>query len=411
MQAENLGLLVLDKHGERIHASGLARDFCVAEEMRRRLAASTTPCGPLRLASCPGLAAVAFASDESTCVVLMEPARANAWLQSPQATLPPPDVPARGPDMPALEAIVGSSEAIARLRREIRRVAPLDVPVLLAGESGTGKELVANAIHSLSGRARAGMVTVNAAALPATLVESELFGYDPGAFTGAERRGRRGKFEQADGGTLFLDEIGDMPADIQVKLLRVLQDGAFQRVGSERTRHADFRLVCASHRDLPGMLDDGRFRLDLYYRISAVTLEVPPLRERLEDIPVLVEHFLQDFARRNGGRKKTVQDGVIQYLQSLPWPGNVRQLQHAVERAAIYADGDAISSANFGALLRQMPQRRPQDCASLKSAKDQVEGELIRNTLRRLAGNKKRAAAELGISRSYLYKRMDELDL
>lgn len=315
-----------------------------------------------------------------------------------------------------LDILIGGSEAMSRLKRDIARVAPLDVPVLLSGESGTGKELVARAIHGLSRRRDSGMVTVNAAALPATLVESELFGYEPGAFTGAERKGRKGSFEQADGSSLFLDEIGDMPAEVQVKLLRVLQDGVFQRVGAQCTRASDFRLICASNRSLPDMLDEGSFRLDLYYRISAVTLELPPLRERLEDIPVLLEHFLQDFARRHGGRKKTVQDGVVQYLQSLPWPGNIRQLQHAVDRAAIFADGDSIHSANFGPLLRQparanaLDERQP-DCASLKSAKDRVEGALIRDTLRKFSGNKKRAAAELGISRSYLYKRLEELDL
>jgi transcriptional regulator with PAS, ATPase and Fis domain len=321
----------------------------------------------------------------------------------------------RSCDDTSLDRIVGSSNAIRQLKDALRKVAPLNVPVLLTGESGTGKELAAQALHSLSTRQAHPLVLVNAAAMPSTLVESELFGYDGGAFTGAERKGRKGKFEMADGGTLFLDEIGDMPADVQVKLLRVLQDGTFERLGCERPKKSNFRLVSASNRDFRSMIADGSFRLDLFYRISPVTIRLPALRERLDDIPLLVDAFLTDFSRRYGVRKKTLQGGVMQYLQSLPWPGNVRQLQHAVDRAAIFSDHDVITSADFGVLIDEMASFNDAGTAAqapaARAAKGQVEVELIREAMQRHCGNKKRVAQELGISRSHLYKKLGALNV
>ena len=322
-----------------------------------------------------------------------------------------------------LDQIVGHSRTIRRLKDEIVKVAPLDVPVLLIGESGTGKELVAHALHLLSMRRGKPMVLVNAAALPATLVESELFGYEPGAFTGAERKGRKGKFEQADQSTLFFDEIGDMPLEIQVKLLRVLQDGMFERVGGERGRSSSFRLISASNRDFQRMIAEGQFRLDLYYRISAVTLHVPPLRERLEDIPLLVDSALNAFAARHGAAPKKVADATIEHLQTHPWPGNVRQLVHTVERGAIFAEGDVIEIKDFGlsstmarGLKELMPLVPREDAAaftktggSVREAVSDLEGVLIRQAMTKFGGNKLRVAAELGISRSYLYKRLAEM--
>jgi len=312
-----------------------------------------------------------------------------------------------------LDQIIGTSDAIRQLKADIAKVAPLDIPILVLGESGTGKELVTHAIHTLSSRHTRSMVTVNSAALPASLAESELFGYEPGAFTGAERKGRKGKFELANRSTLFLDEIGDMPLDLQVKLLRVLQDGAFERVGGEQLRYSDFRLVSATNRDLGQLIQSEKFRLDLYYRISPVTLKIPPLRERLEDIPAIVQGFLAKMAARDRRRPLFVDEKVYGYLQTLRWPGNVRQLLHEVERAAIFSDGTTIKVEDFRpSALPGMaapssaavaPAPAPGD---MRVAVGSVEETLIREALERHGGNKKRAAEELGISRTYLYKRL-----
>lgn len=320
-----------------------------------------------------------------------------------------------------LDQIVGNSPAVRKLKENIVKVAALDVPVLLVGESGTGKELVAHAIHMLSMRRDKPMVLVNAAALPATLVESELFGYEPGAFTGAERKGRKGKFELADGGTLFFDEIGDMPLEIQVKLLRVLQDGVFERVGGDRPRTSNFRLISASNRDFQRMITENAFRLDLYYRISGVTLQLPPLRERREDIPLLVEHALNAFAGRHGSAPKRLDARALDYLQRQPWPGNVRQLIHTVERGAIFAEGEVIDIDDFGLMPSHatseaevpLPEATEEPASetrarpgSVRSAVTELEAALIREAMAKFHGNKLRVAAELGISRSYLYKRL-----
>lgn len=316
-----------------------------------------------------------------------------------------------------LDQIVGSSEAVRRLKQDVVRVARLDVPVLLTGESGTGKEMVAHAIHMLSPRNDKPLVLVNSAAMPANLVESELFGYEPGAFTGADRKGRKGKFEAANTGTLFLDEIGDMPMDMQVKMLRVLQDGHFERVGGDKARHSDFRLVSASNRDFKAMIGDSTFRLDLFYRISTVTLRLPPLRERLEDIPELTDTFLEAFAQRHGSARKSISEAAIRFLQSSAWPGNIRQLQHAIERAAIFCDGVILNVEDFEGLeVTERVAGKDVEPLSMESAtkwssdvrgaKDRVESELILEAMKRTGGNKKRVAEELGISRSYLYKRL-----
>jgi transcriptional regulator with PAS, ATPase and Fis domain len=312
--------------------------------------------------------------------------------------------------------MIGKSDAIRRLKDDIERIAPLDVPVLILGESGTGKELVAHSIHRLSSRKSQRMVIVNSAALPATLVESELFGYEPGTFTGADRKGRRGRFEQAEHSTLFLDEVGDMPLDVQAKLLRVLQDKAVQRIGSETSREADFRLIAATNRDLESQMSKQDFRLDFYYRISPITLTVPPLRERLEDIPLLVQHFLSEFAARHHRPAAVVDPAVYAYLSDLSWPGNIRQLRHVVERAVIFCEGSELTVDNFRPrdLLPPvthtsivMPAEQPSaDKRGLHNMLDQVETKLIREALARNKGNKKRVAEELGISRSYLYKKL-----
>ncbi|MFT3800160.1 MAG: sigma 54-interacting transcriptional regulator [Burkholderiaceae bacterium] len=355
-----------------------------------------------------------------------------------------------------LEHIVGDSAAIQQLKQQIIKVAPLNVPVLLTGESGTGKELAAHAIHMLSARKDHALVMVNAAAMPAALVESELFGYEAGAFTGAERKGRRGKIEQADRGTLFFDEIGDMPAEVQVKLLRVLQDGRYERVGGNASLYSDFRLVSASNRDFEAMIAEGRFRLDLFYRIGGVTIRMPALRERLEDIPQLAEMALQQFAERHGTPLRRLSDEALAFLSTQAWPGNVRQLIHAVERAAIFAEGEQIRPDDFlrGSAEAFVPGAAGSPAASatppvsvavavtagsdsagrstlgeiepigkpigerldglrsdVRGAVEQVEEQLIRAAMARCGGNKKAVARELGISRSYLYKRLAQLGL
>ena len=313
-----------------------------------------------------------------------------------------------------LEQIIGASKPMRELKSRIARIAPLDVPILRVGESGTGKELVAHAIHNLSRRAARPLVVVNAAALPATLVESELFGYEPGAFTGAQRKGRKGKFEIADKSTLFLDEIVDVPVDIQAKLLRVLQDGVVERIGSDRPRYSGFRLVCASNRDLQQMIKDDKFRLDLFYRISAVTLHLPPLRDRLEDIPLLVNSFIEAYSRRYQlPDVKRIDPEVYAYLQQKSWPGNVRQLLHEVEKAVIFCDRDELKVADFEDLADSAAA--PVNAASLKfsgtmsAVRETTELRLIKEALIRHNGNKSRVADELGISRSYLYKKLTVL--
>ena len=329
-----------------------------------------------------------------------------------------------------LDQIAGESVTMQRLKQQIIKLAPLDVPVLLTGESGTGKELAAHAIHKLSGRRDASLVMVNAAALPSTLVESELFGYEAGSFTGAERKGRRGQIEQADGGSLFFDEVGDMPAEVQVKLLRVLQDGSFQRVGGNEQRRSNFRLISASNRNFESMIDEGTFRLDLFYRIGAVVIRMPALRERLDDIPLLASLALNHFAERHGHQPKRLSDEAVAFLQTQTWPGNVRQLMHTVERAAIFSESDIISAADFGLLEsasvglptmsagrsvasedRTTSQISMPETLRVSSAVEQVEEQMIRKAMAQYDGNKKRVATSLGISRSYLYKRLAQMGL
>lgn len=313
-----------------------------------------------------------------------------------------------------LEAIIGRSPAVQRLRAQIVKVAPLEIPVLIRGESGTGKELVAHALHQLSPRRDRSLVNVNAAALPSNLVESELFGYEPGAFTGADKKGRKGKFEQAEGGTIFLDEIGDMPPDIQAKLLRVLQDKIVERVGGDRPRPVDFRLVTASNKDLQSMVESGSFRLDLFYRISPIVIDLPPLRERLDDIPLLVDKFLKEIAYRHARPVPEISAEALSELADRAWPGNIRQLQHELQRAFVFSDGTTIGVQDLSEVTRR-PQSLPDSGAQtskrreLKHVISEIQNEQIKEAIAACGGNKKRAAANLGISRSFLYKRLAEI--
>ena len=305
------------------------------------------------------------------------------------------------------------------MRDQIRKVAPLDIPVLIQGESGTGKELVAKALHMLSPRNHARLITVNAAALPVSLVESELFGYEAGSFTGADKKGRPGKFEQADKGTIFLDEIGDMPLEVQSKLLRVLQDRIVERVGGDKPRHIDFRLCSATNRDLEKFIDEQKFRLDLFYRISPVILKMPSLPERLEDIPLLVESFLKELSAQYGRPVPEVGGGVYEFLMERPWPGNVRELRHFIERTFVFHESSRLGIADFQHVgdpaspvpalgQKTDPLTETGSTATLKSAMNQLEREMIVEAMARFDGNKKKVAEYLGVSRSYLYTKLGE---
>ncbi len=335
---------------------------------------------------------------------------------------------------PAL-GLIGESAPMQRLRREIQTVARLDVPVLILGESGTGKELVANAIHS-AGREPVSdrpLVSLNLAALPATLIESELFGHAPGAFTGSQRQGQAGKLELAAGGTVFLDEVADIPMEMQVKLLRVLEDHMVERLGSRRAQRVDFRLISATNRDVPALIDAGRFRLDLYYRLSGVVLRIPALRQRREDIPALLQHFVSAFCTRNGVPLPKIDLDVARHLAGQPWPGNVRQLRQRIEEALVFCDGRTLRVVDFARgeaarglvggesepamhpLARAYPHedadagRVPASAAALPVSEtvggmSELAYAAVVDAIARHGGNKKRAAEQLRISRSHLYK-------
>jgi formate hydrogenlyase transcriptional activator len=240
------------------------------------------------------------------------------------------------------EDIVGSSEALRKVLRQVAKVAPSDSTVLILGETGTGKELIARAIHKRSKRADRAFIGVNCAAIPPSLIASELFGYEKGAFTGATQR-RLGRFESANGGTIFLDEIGDLPPEIQVVLLRVLQEREIERVGGNRPIPVDVRVLAATHRDLSALVAEGKFREDLLYRLNVVPIEMPPLRERVADIPLLVEYFIDRIGKRAGKTFRTIDKKSLKVFQAYGWPGNVRELQNVIERAVILSEGETFT--------------------------------------------------------------------
>ncbi len=307
------------------------------------------------------------------------------------------------------QRIVGKSRVIEELRQQIGIAAPTNGRVLIHGENGVGKELVARAIHAQSVRQDGPFVEVNCAAIPEELIESELFGHERGAFTGAVSR-RRGKFELADGGTLFLDEVGDMSVKTQAKVLRVLEEQAFERVGGKETLRVDVRVLAASNQNLPDLIAQGRFREDLFYRLSVIPVEVPPLRQRAEDIPLLVEHFIKLFSGENAKRPKTISVEALAYFLSYEWPGNVRELRNMVERLVIMTPGDVIGPEALP------PPLRPRDPAAtvedtqrektLKEAREAFERAYILGELRTHDWNMTRTAEKLGIERSHLYRKL-----
>ena len=304
-------------------------------------------------------------------------------------------------------AIIGVSEPVRALREQIAKAAPTSGRVLVQGENGSGKELVARAIHAQSARREAPFVEVNCAAIPEELIESELFGHERGAFTGALAR-RRGKFEAADGGTLFLDEIGDMSLKTQAKVLRALEEQAFERVGGRETVKVDVRVIAASNRDLQSLIAHGQFREDLFYRLNVIPIEVPALRTRRDDIPALVDHFIAVFCAENGKRLKTVSGEALAWFLAYDWPGNVRELRNMVERLVIMTPAEVIGPEDLPAPLRPKETATGTEARerSLKEARDAFERAYILAELRAHDWNMTRTAERLGIERSHLYRKI-----
>ncbi len=300
-----------------------------------------------------------------------------------------------------LTGIIGQCPAMVQVFSTIRKVATSDVAVLVQGESGTGKELVARAIHAASPRREGEFVAINCGAIPENLLESELFGHEKGAFTGAHAR-IQGKVEYAQGGTLFLDEIGELPSQLQVKLLRFLQDKTIQRVGGREELHVDARIVAATNRQLPEEIKSGKFREDLYYRIGVVTIALPPLRERKEDITVLAALFLMRFAEEFRKRIKGFSAAAMEQMESYAWPGNVRELENKIQRAVILSEGPLVEPQDMGFPQRSaVPAAMP--AATLKDARDRVERQMVILAMDRRRGNIAQAAEDLGISRPTFY--------
>ena len=307
--------------------------------------------------------------------------------------------------------IVGRSEAMREIFATILRVAPTRATVLLAGESGVGKDMIARAIHHHSPRRDKPFVKINCTAIPENLMESELFGYEKGAFTGANLT-KPGKFEQADTGTVFLDEIGDVPASVQVKLLRILQEREFERLGSNKTRHIDVRVIAATNVDLREALELGNFRQDLYYRLNVLPIDVPPLRERREDIPFLAQHFVKKLARDVGSQVESITAAAIGKLLEYPWPGNVRELENVIERSMVLSSGTALDAADVK--LDTAARARPQTSETFLPegmTLDQFEQSILREALKRASGNKSQAARLLGLTRNALRYRLTQMGL
>ncbi|MCU1304322.1 MAG: sigma54 specific transcriptional regulator, Fis family [Candidatus Sulfotelmatobacter sp.] len=309
------------------------------------------------------------------------------------------------------EDIVGSSEALSKVLRQVRKVAPSDATILILGETGTGKELIARAIHKRSNRADRAFIGVNCAAIPPSLIASELFGHEKGAFTGATQR-RLGRFESANGGTIFLDEVGDLPAEVQIALLRVLQEREIERVGSDRPIPIDVRVLGATHHDLNALVAEGKFRQDLLYRLNVVPIEMPSLRERAADIPLLVEYFIDRFGKKAGKKFKTINRKTLQLFQAYGWPGNVRELQNVIERAVILSDGDAFSVDETW--LKQEPPRVASPPAALNGALLGHEKEMIEAALAESHGRISGpvgAAAKLGLPTRTLDSKIKRLGI
>jgi two-component system nitrogen regulation response regulator GlnG len=358
--------------------------------------------------------------------VVVQALELGRLMREPAVVAQTPPVEDRG------DAIIGRCPAMGEVYKAIGRVAAQNVIALISGESGTGKELVARAIYQHSARARAPFLAINCAAIPENLLESELFGHEKGAFTGADRK-RIGKFEQCSGGTLFLDEIGDMPLATQAKILRLLQDQSFERVGGNETVRTDVRLIAATHRDLKAWSAEGKFRQDLYYRLSVFTIPLPPLRERGDDLPMLVQHYLRRFSRDLGRQVREIAPEALELLCRYAWPGNIRELQGVLKQALLQATGTVLIAAFLPESLRAPPEaatdqdagaeadfsfeafirRRLEEGTTALSAEahHHLDRLLLRLALRRTRGNQVQAARMLGISRQTLRAKTRELGL
>jgi len=305
----------------------------------------------------------------------------------------------------ALQQLIGPSSAMRRVLQLVEQVGPSSANVLIQGESGTGKELIASAIQQLSRRREEPYIRVNCAAIPDSLMESELFGHEKGAFTGAHKA-KKGKFELADGGTIFLDEIGDMSASTQTKLLRVLQEGEFDRVGGTRTLSVDVRIIAATNADLERLVAERRFREDLYYRLRVIQVQLPPLRERKSDIPLLVDHFIRRYAAKDGKRIAGIEPVALAALTDYAWPGNVRELENAIERAVVLMQGERLRLED---LPPEVLQRAPEDRISFPvgTSLREIERRMIAETLRFTDGDKTKAARLLGITARTIYRKLE----
>jgi formate hydrogenlyase transcriptional activator len=312
------------------------------------------------------------------------------------------------PGAAAPHGIVGESPALRRVLRLIETVATTDAAILIRGETGTGKELIAGLIHRLSARGGAPFVKFNCTAIPAGLLESELFGHERGAFTGAVAR-RTGRFEVANKGTLLLDEIGDLPLDLQPKLLRVLEEQEFERVGSTQTIRSDVRLIAATNRPLEELVEAGEFRADLYYRLNVFPIDLPPLRERAEDIPLLVRHFVMHHARKLGRRIESIPADVMEALVRHPWPGNIRELQHVLHRAVILSRGGSLQLPPLEAAVKRTRTPAPRSETFDSAVRERIV-EVLRKTNGIIAGPRG-AAVRLGLKRTTLLAKMEKLGI
>lgn len=341
--------------------------------------------------------------DRDEILFVVRKALAASREASPQP--PPPPPPATG------RALLGDAPAMRAVKQRLVRAALGDATVLLTGETGTGKSLVAREIHALSPRGAAPFVTVQCAALPETLLESELFGYEKGAFTGAACA-KPGRVELAEGGTIFLDEVGEMPLSMQGRLLRLLQDREYERLGDPRPRVANVRFIAATNRDLERMVAEGDFRADLYYRLGVVPIRMPSLAERAEDVPLLARHFVKVYGARNGRPQAQFSTAALERLATAPWPGNVRQLQNLVERLVVMADADLLEAAQVEDELDRAAPRRGRDADAeegLLGRRRSAEREAVAEALRRAGNNRTLAARLLGVSRRTLYNKLAEL--
>ncbi len=309
-----------------------------------------------------------------------------------------------------MENIIGQSDALRDVLETIRQVAPSRANILIEGETGTGKELVAQAIHRLSPRAKGPMITVHCASLPQTLLESELFGHEKGAFTGASER-RPGRFELADGGSLFLDEIGEIDSATQVKILRVLEQRTFERVGGRDTLEVDVRLMAATNKQLKALVDEGKFREDLYYRLNVVTITLPPLRDRREDIPLLIQKFLDEFNRENDKAVEGVTSDCMAALVAYDWPGNIRELRNVVERMVVLSRQPRLTVRELPAHMRKGGDEPRSAIVTPDMSLEDAERNMISKALEMHGGNRTRAAEQLGISRRTLHRKLNEYGL